>query len=156
METLTIDRGQWLTGTAGDILRDSCLRHPKSGLQCCLGFLGKAGGFTDGQINRHCTIRSMRLNNDSTHEIPPSQFRQFDWLYKHLDEKDKKRFSSIFNQTVENTLTQINDRGPREVHPSRREAAIKYIFKKYGGIEVEFVGKYAEATKKARKAVPAA
>jgi len=77
------------------------------------------------------------------------ELAQAQWLRQWLDAKDTKRFPHCAN--VQDALIDTNDK-QSGIHPTRREAAIKYLFKKYGGIEVNFVGRYAEATRKARAA----
>lgn len=140
MDNLTIDRGQWLTGGAHKVLEDSRLFHAKSGLKCCLGVFGSACGLSDSSLKPY-SVFSLGLRRDVNGAA--------DWLATTLDEKDKNRFKA---NDVQDALVETNDR-LAGIHQTRREAAIAYLFKKYGGIEVNFVGRYAEATSKARKAV---
>ncbi len=49
---------------------------------------------------------------------------------------------------AEDVLLDYNDR--KKLHPIRREAALKRLFRKYAGVEVEFTGSYREGTKRAR------
>lgn len=136
MDSLIIDRGQWLTGSVLNYL-NSCLRDKDTGLMCCLGVYGKACGMPEVELNKKVALRGSGRPDEAA------------WLSKTLDNKDTKRFAdSDYSSDVQGALMDVNDNN--HIHPSRREAAIAYLFKKYGFIDVTFVGKYAEATKKAR------
>lgn len=104
---------------------------------CCLGFYGLSCGFTSESMNGGGTLTGKFLGS----AVP-------DWLMKKLDSKDGKRFHKT-GADVENALAELNDK-ERGIHPSRRESAIAYLFKKYGDVNVTFTGKYAVATKKAK------
>lgn len=134
-QTLTIDRGQWLTGKASELFGGGTLRDPKTRLMCCLGFLCKQDRFFDSQLNNI----GMPQNVDSQFYGPEH------WLSKEADEADHRHGET----RVGGLLADAND---GRLHPIRKEARIKKLFKKYGDIDVVFVGKYAEATKKAREA----
>jgi hypothetical protein len=148
METLTIDRGMWLTGRAREIFGVSYLRHAKSHLQCCLGFLAKSGGLCDDQITSWSTMTSL-IDNPDIPSPRSETLAQFNWVSQKLDAKDKARFGT---DDVQWALIAINDRETRTIHPTRRESAIKYLFKKYGSVDVNFVGSYADGTARARAA----
>lgn len=95
---------------------------------CCLGFYGEACGLTPNQLMGRGHLTSLL--------VP-----QAEWLEQRKDEMQ-----------VEDALTETNDK-ENGIHPARREAKIAKLFKQYGNIEVQFVGKYAEATSKARQAM---
>jgi len=143
MEKLIIDRGEWLTGAVLRTLYGSSgtgtLCASETQQMCCLGFYGRSLGRTKSEMQGWGVLSSL--------PTPPPE-----WLRKHLDDKDVKRFKRQEKSTdVETVLADINDN--RYSHPSRREAAIKYLFAKYGDIEVEFTGTYAEGTARAKRAV---
>lgn len=143
---LTIDRGEWLTGKALVHLQDSGLCDKQTHLKCCLGFYGRELGATETDLMGWSTLTSFARTNFGT--IGQS----YEWLNNRLDEQDKKRFNrppKSFASTVEDALIAVND---GSYHPIRKEAAIKYLFAKYGAIQVEFTGRYADATAKAKKA----
>lgn len=139
MEKLVIDRGEWLTGTAMRTLDTSCLRHPRTGLMCCLGVYGKACG------------TPIDILNDN---VMPTRDMQVErpWLAMKVESTDRRRFkldTHVAGRTVQSALADINDSNR---HQSRKESAVQYFFKKYGGVEVTFRGRYAEATSKAKRA----
>lgn len=139
MEKLVIDRGEWLTGTAMRTLDTSCLRHPKTGLMCCLGVYGKACGTPIDVLDANVMpTLAMRLERR--------------WLDARVEEGDLRRFklaNHVDGETVQSALADIND---STRHQSRKESAVQYFFKKYGDVEVTFTGRYAEATSKAKRA----
>lgn len=138
MEKLVIDRGSWLTGTAGKTLEDSRLRHSKTGLECCVGVYGEACGLDMDYLNKRITVDSLT----ATYGHP-----EMAWLYSLLDAKDRKKYKT--ERIVQDALVEVND---GKLHPIRKEAALTKLFKKYGGIDLTFTGHYAEATQKARNA----
>ena len=132
MEKLIIDRGEWLTGTASWILDATKLREPQTGLMCCLGFYGQ----------QHCDLTPDQMNDKTmlgTLKAAPS------WMYATCTDRGIGR-----DEKVESALASVND---SDLHPTRKESRIKKLFKKYGDVEVVFKGRYADATKKARRAV---
>lgn len=134
METLTIDRGQWLTGTARNVLGDSTLRDPESGLKCCLGFYGTQLGFSDTRMDGRSTLSAL-----SGLDIPA-------WLGETCELPGTAK-----GHRVEDALVETNDNS--HLHPIRREARIAKLFERYGDIKVKFVGKYQTATAAAREAI---
>lgn len=143
MENLTIDRGQWLTGAAAKHTGFGTLLQARTGLMCCLGFYGKACGVLDQDMVGMTVVTAL-----------PQVPQEAAWLRTHVDAKDRNRFQKHAvspSDKVESILASINDQ-KKGIHPARRESAIAYLFKKYGSINVTFVGKYADATRKARAA----
>jgi hypothetical protein len=141
MEKLTIDRGEWLTGTAAKILDDNRLRESKTGLMCCLGVYGQACGVPTYRLNSNVMpVHGIRID-----------FPEMQWLTTTVDAADVRKFKLKYigpGSWVQEALANINDSAR---HPTRKESAIAYFFKKYGGIEVTFTGRYAVATSKAKK-----
>jgi len=139
METLVIDRAQHLTGNAFKHLCISGLRPPEAkGLMCCQGFYCKALGLTDDQIMGHSSLPSLGT-------LAPAETH---WMRERVAEKDRISPSDI---TVSDAIITAND--DFKAHPSRREARIKKLFRKYGKIDVQFVGSSRTATETAKKAV---
>lgn len=133
-EKLVIDRGEWLTGTAKHKIGISSLYNPKSKLKCCVGIYGSSCGV----LNQEMQDRGVFQPYDTKR----FQTGNPQWLFIEVDKAT--------NAQVQDLLTQAND---GELHPIRREAKIKKLFKQYGDIDVTFTGKYATATRKAKAAV---
>lgn len=138
MEKLIVDRGNLLTGTAQKISGSETLRDPKTGLMCILGQYGQQClRLLDTQLNYKSTLSEVGYEDGV--EIPS-------WLSRKLEATDTR---SGVNGDVEDALITTND---GKLHPTRREARTKKLFKKYGDVEVTFTGRYADATKTARRA----
>lgn len=145
MKTMTIDRGEHLTGAALKTLGSSGLFHAESGLMCCMGIYCKKAGMWKALL---------------ANEAMPGDLSAFDrevwnndlaWLDKSLDAKDSEgRFRTVETKTVEWALAQTNDSTTRT--RASRERALVYLFKKYGGIDLKFTGRAADAVAKAKKA----
>jgi hypothetical protein len=132
-DTLIIDRAQHLTGNAYKHLDTSGLRLNSCGLKCCLGFYGEQKlGMDEHELNQQASI-------------PRGIGPEASWLFQPLDENDRIISSDI---TVQDALISAND--DYAAHPIRREARIAKLFKKYGGINVKFVGDRGKATRAAR------
>lgn len=144
MNTLTIDRADWLTGAAlralnGALHPAGTLCHEKSRQKCCLGIYGAQLGISEERMQGLSMLSGLGWD-----EIPG-------WLHTPLSVPDQKRFKRLGSDViVESVLADIND---GNYHPSRKEAAIKYLFKKYGDIDVKFVGRYADGTARAKRAL---
>lgn len=153
MTTLTIDRGLWLTGTALKKNADNAGLYERTcGLFCCLGFYGKSLGATTTDMCGYGRLTSLL-------QVMFGQLgADYQWLNRPLSSRDRDRFGRNQNaatsvNTVEDALVAAND---GKLHQTRREAAIRYLFAKYGDIHVEFVGRYADATRRATVAMQAA
>lgn len=136
MEQLIIDRADHLTGSAFRINAQSGLCRHTDGLMCCLGFYGLKLGLSKHDMHHEMTLRPLDHSGASN------------WLYKKLDPKDRIAGGDI---EVQDALITSND--DFKAHPLRREARIKKLFKKYGDIDVVFVGKRFAATQKAKRAL---
>lgn len=146
MDSLTIDRGSLLTGTAlqtlaaASVIPGGRLLEPKSGLMCCLGVYCAAEGYADVELAGEGMPSAL------------SYWGPQDWLKQQVtaDEARVVQRGQGVALRVEDAIAQTND-DPR-LHPSRREARIAKLFKKYGGIDVSFTGSYRASTRKARAA----
>jgi hypothetical protein len=151
MERLVINRGELLTGTPLAAYGGTgSLREAKSGLKCCLGVYGSALGLSDNVLNGCGILSSINYVAFVSHGVA-----QPAWLRKPLDAADRKRFGLDRGEnngiSVEDTLAHVNDTVESKRHPKRRESAIAYLFHKYGGIEVLFIGSYADGTARWRE-----
>lgn len=136
MRTLVIDRAKHLTGTAFEHAQKSGLRLRKSGLQCCLGFYG----------DQMCGLPQETLNQNATLDTGMNTDEDYQWLFGRVADKDKIGSTDI---SVQDALVSAND--DNKAHPIRREARIAKLFKKYGNIEVKFVGDRGVASRVARR-----
>lgn len=147
MKSLVIDRGELLTGKAISYVGTSSLRDPQSGLMCCVGCYGNACGVDRGYLNDRAIFDSFPAAKHFMTGDP-------NWLFQKLDPSDRPRnfsedkWKSLTD--VQDLLTATND--DQKLHPIRREARIKKLFKKYGGIDVTFTGSYRTGVTKARRA----
>lgn len=140
MEQLIIDRADHLTGSAFKVHQSSGLCRKSDGLMCCLGFYGQQLGLTKQQMHGLGTLRGTVLDTVGRAQV--------NWLYKNVAVQDRFDKNDV---SVQDALITAND--DFKAHPSRREARIKKLFKKYGGIDVVFVGKRFAATQKAKRAL---
>lgn len=148
MEHLTIDREFWLTGTAMRRYdeQSSTLRWAATGQMCCLGFYGKKIGLTTTCLNGGGALTTT-MREAGVLGVPG-------WLTRSLSVRDQMRFERIGGRstaqmTVEDALVRVND---STMHQIRKEAAVKYLFSKYGAVEVTFTGSYAAGTRRSRSA----
>lgn len=144
MDKLTIDRGLLLTGTALQNLMKAGkvaggrLLDARSGLMCCLGVYCASQGVPAHDLD------GVGMPSAIGYAGPEK------WLKRPVTDAEAKsiqRDSKVIID-VQDAIAQTND-NPK-LHPSRREARIAKLFKKYGGIDVTFTGSYRESTAKAR------
>lgn len=140
MEKLIVDRGTLLTGTAQKIAGSETLRDPKTGLMCILGQYGQQClRLLDSQLNYRTSLSEVGTVYGV--DVPA-------WLTRKLQPGDVRK-GIISNGDAEDALVAAND---GKLHQTRREARITKLFKNYGDVEVTFTGRYADATKIARRA----
>lgn len=123
VKKLVIDRSKWLRGKPGD----GVLLRPEDGRMCCLGFLGRACGLTEGEIN------SQGCPQDTESALWPA------WLVAigELEEDDNEEEGREFADTATALhLMTINDSD--KVSDDARERAIAEELAQHG-VEVEFV-----------------
>ena len=133
---LEIDRKYWLNYDTHDpeegynpYLRDDDIAFNN---MCCLGFLCKAVGFTDDQINYIGTPKQM-LNDLKSDEFD-NPFGEFMIFNEEANSRDHWNNGEFFEDAIE-----INDSIHHDL--SQREAHLKILFEK-NGIELTFTGKY--------------
>ncbi len=132
MTMLTLDRSTLLTGSALRALGDDgVLYHPKSGLACALGqYLLSLGVSTARLAGKHSPASVALL---------PEEARC--WLVRRSPTNHREE------STVATAITEAND-GP--LHQIRREAKLIKLFAQQG-ITAQFVGRYADATRRAKR-----
>lgn len=136
---LTLNRGELLTGEAlrlfdTDYSPSAQLHHAESGLFCCLGvYLRDVCGKTPESMGS----AGMPLDAYLAKDLP-------EWLQGHAADTSKKDARDIAG---------LNDASP-DVHPKDREEGITKLFLQLSDVdEVEWVGDYAEGTRKMRQAL---
>lgn len=127
MTKLVIDRGEWLTGRVANFLGSS-LWDASTNLKCCLGMYGE-------QVER--------LEKEQMEDKP--MLNDIGACPAWMNVTCRLRGTG-FTKKIEEALQETND---SNLHPIRKEARIKKLFKHYGNVEVTFVGKYATALKTA-------
>lgn len=111
IKKLSIIRSKWLRGeTHSRLLRED-------GKMCCLGFLARACGATEGQIREKST---------------PSETTRVRWPAGMVNKEVGDTCSTVM-------LMEVND----AIHKDhkKRERSIKRLFKRKFNIEVKFVGR---------------
>lgn len=108
---------------------------------CCLGVYCDSKGFTPDELAGEGMPSAL------------SYWGPEEWLKQELPASEARVIQRGAGAPlrVEDAIAQTND--DPKLHPSRREARIAKLFKKYGGIDVTFTGSYRESTRKARLAV---
>jgi hypothetical protein len=114
---LVIDRKRWLRGEGGAV---SKLLRPSDGKMCCLGFYGRALGFSPDEIG-HLSSPS---DTYASGRWPA-------WLLQYVYERGCHSDTETCNQ-----LIRTNDDAPTA--PDEREAKIAAIFARHG-VTVRFV-----------------
>lgn len=131
--TLTINRSEWLTGDAlREMQGDSCLLHERTSLKCCLGFYLESIGVTGHALVGKGMPSSLELEGG---ELP----EQAAWLMEtHAEGTPEAGFLH-----VEDVIACANDNA--KLTAEQREERVAAYFRRYGDIDVEFVGDYTAA-----------
>jgi hypothetical protein len=117
-KTFTIDRSKWQRGKGRAEMLDA------HGKMCCLGFFGKACGYTDEELFKYRTPESVAWRDKS---LFPA------WMLKTV----KGGYPDQHEHTpVAEDLMRVNDQVG--LPATEREAIIKRTFAKHG-VEVRFV-----------------
>lgn len=124
MKKLEISRKEWLRGGPS---RESCLYRPEDGKMCCLGFLGRAHGLS---------------NEDMEHRLYPSSVEDYresgpQKLFEHHEQRNNWPLYPQKPEPWEETLGMINDFPG--VDDETREAWVKEGFRTLLGYDVTFV-----------------
>lgn len=128
-----IQRSKWLRGKGVGMLRDSC------GLQCCLGFVAVAAGFSEDAIYEQNTVSDMCDGLDNSIETIQNVLIRPLVHIDHADEDDEdddQNIVGITGSTLENDLVMIND--AEGIDDTERETRLNQHAAK-GGIEFVFV-----------------
>ena len=121
---VTIDRKRWMRSDGSprsDERKSSCgLRDSKTGMQCCLGFVARAFGYTTSQINDEHFLSDLK---DSDGPKIPQRLINIEHDLASLNDGD---------------VVSTRDDGTVCRGPEREQRIAKLLLK--GGVRAKFVG----------------
>jgi hypothetical protein len=127
-----VQRSKWLRGKGTGKLRNSC------GLQCCLGFVAVAAGFTEAEIeNQNLVSELCDSSPDPREVVEHALLRSLVHIDVCDDDEDYEgELVSVGGTELEDNLVNIND--TEAINDAEREEQLAVLAAK-AGIEFVFV-----------------
>lgn len=141
---LVIDRGEWLSGEALVEVGGSALRHPGTGLMCCMGIYGQACGISPVAMENRGYLAE--LDDVDRSKVDERLFRWVEGDQLGNPENSSRAFRIA--EANDGALHNVAATPKPRPSAAETEAKITELFAEIG-VEVEFVGDSTVALQKA-------